>query len=166
MDVLAEVLTRLPQDIVTRDRDIIAAYTTDFRRQYTGSTRAVLRPRHIGEVQHIVRCCAEFRVPLVPQGGNTGYCAAATPSDRGNELVVSLERMNRVRRAGSSQSVRLRRRRNHSQRVAASGIRRGPAAAARAWVATIVPHRWKSLDQRRRHLGVALWDGAGPRPRS
>ena len=97
MDVLTEVLTRLPHGMVTRDQDIIAAYTTDFRRQYTGSARAVLRPRHIDEVQHIVRCCAEFRVPLVPQGGNTGYCAAATPSEHGNELVVSLERMNGVR---------------------------------------------------------------------
>lgn len=97
MDSIAQVLARLSPGIVTRDQDIIAAYTTDFRRQYTGSTRAVLRPRHTGEVQDIVRCCAELRVPLVPQGGNTGYCAAATPSDRGDEFVVSLERMNRLR---------------------------------------------------------------------
>ncbi|MEZ2410734.1 FAD-binding oxidoreductase [Bosea sp. RCC_152_1] len=97
MDSIAQVLARLSPGIVTRDQDIIATYTTDFRRQYAGSTRAVLRPRHAAEVQDIVRCCAELGVPLVPQGGNTGYCTAATPSDRGDELVISLERMNRLR---------------------------------------------------------------------
>lgn len=97
MDAIAQVLARLSPDIVTSDQDIIAGYTTDFRRQYVGNTRAVLRPRHADEVQEVVRCCAELGVPLVPQGGNTSYCTAATPSDRGDELVVSLERMDRLR---------------------------------------------------------------------
>lgn len=97
MDAIARVLSKLPQDIVTCDQDIVAAYTTDFRRLYTGSARALLRPRDTAEVQAIVRACAEARVPLVPQGGNTSYCTAATPSRSGDELIVSLERMNRVR---------------------------------------------------------------------
>lgn len=97
MDHIEEVLAHLPQEIVTRDQDIISAYTTDFRRYYVGRTTAVLRPRNTEQVQHIVRACAERRVPLVPQGGNTSYCTAATPSDKGDELVVSLERMNTVR---------------------------------------------------------------------
>ncbi|MER9366957.1 FAD-binding oxidoreductase [Mesorhizobium sp. M0518] len=97
MDRIEEVLAQLPQEIVTRDQDIISAYTTDFRRHYTGRTTAVLRPRNTADVQHIVRACAERQVPLVPQGGNTSYCTAATPSDKGDELVVSLERMNTVR---------------------------------------------------------------------
>ena len=97
MDAIARVLPKLPQDIVTCDQDIVAAYTTDFRRLYTGSARALLRPRDTAEVQAIVRACAEAHVPLVPQGGNTSYCTAATPSRSGDELIVSLERMNRVR---------------------------------------------------------------------
>ncbi|TKV70788.1 FAD-binding oxidoreductase [Rhizobium sp. AU243] len=91
------VLAQLPEEIVTRDQDIISAYTTDFRRQYTGHTPAVLRPRTVAEVQHIIRACAAAKVPLVPQGGNTSYCTAATPGVAGDELVVSLERMNKVR---------------------------------------------------------------------
>jgi FAD/FMN-containing dehydrogenase len=97
MNHVERALARLPEEIVTRDQDIIAAYTTDFRRQYTGRTQAVLRPRTVAEVQEIVRACGLFGVAIVPQGGNTGYCAAATPSEAGDELVVSLERMNEVR---------------------------------------------------------------------
>lgn len=97
MDRIEQALSQLPAGIATRDQDIISAYATDFRRQYTGVTRAVLRPRSTEEVQLIVRTCAAHRVGLVPQGGNTSYCAAATPSDTGDDLVLSLERMNRLR---------------------------------------------------------------------
>jgi FAD/FMN-containing dehydrogenase len=97
MEAIERVLSELPQEIVTRDQDIISAYTTDFRRQYVGTTSAVLRPRSVEEVQKIVRACAAHHVGLVPQGGNTSYCTAATPSDRGDELVLTLERLNRLR---------------------------------------------------------------------
>ncbi|MET4691900.1 FAD-binding oxidoreductase [Sinorhizobium fredii] len=102
MDKIGEALDRLPDHMITRDQDIIAAYTTDFRRLYTGKTSALLRPRSTTEVQQIVHVCAQYGVPLVPQGGNTSYCTAATPSDRGDELVVSLERMNKIRELDAS----------------------------------------------------------------
>jgi D-lactate dehydrogenase (cytochrome) len=38
-----------------------------------------------------------MRVPIVPQGGNTSLCGAATPFEHGNEVVLSLTRINRVR---------------------------------------------------------------------
>ncbi|GGF74800.1 oxidoreductase [Azorhizobium oxalatiphilum] len=97
MDRIDSVLNALPQDLVTRDPDITARYLTDFRKYLTGATRAVLRPRTREDVALIVRLCAEHGVPLVPQAGNTSYCAAATPSAAGDELVVSLERLNAIR---------------------------------------------------------------------
>ena len=36
---------------------------------------------------------------VVPQGGHTGLVGGATPSPAGDELVVSLERMDRIRSA-------------------------------------------------------------------
>lgn len=92
-----QALAQLPPAIITRDPDVIAGYVTDFRRHVTGRTPALLRPRDTAEVQRIVRACAAAGVALVPQGGNTGYCAAATPSDSGDELLLSLERMTRLR---------------------------------------------------------------------
>lgn len=97
MQCIDSVLLGLPAEVVTKDQDIISSYVTDFRRQYVGATSALLRPRNTDEVQTIVRACAKHQVGLVPQGGNTSYCAAATPSLEGRELLISLERMNRLR---------------------------------------------------------------------
>ena len=97
MDTVARALEELPSAIVTTDQDIVATYTTDFRRQLTGASRALLRPRTTADVQRIVTVCGHHGVPLVPQGGNTGYCTAATPGIGNDELIVSLERMTAVR---------------------------------------------------------------------
>ncbi len=97
MDRIDEVLGRLPAELYTTDPAVTARYLTDFRRFRTGASRAVLRPRSTAEVQRIVALCAAHGVPLVPQGGNTSYCAAATPSPQGDELVLSLERLNALR---------------------------------------------------------------------
>ncbi len=97
MQRVDSVLLELPEEVVTRDQDIISSYVTDFRRQYAGATTALLRPRNTAEVQEIIRACAKHKVGIVPQGGNTSYCTAATPSADGQELLVSLERMNRLR---------------------------------------------------------------------
>jgi FAD/FMN-containing dehydrogenase len=38
-----------------------------------------------------------YRVPVVPQGGNTGLCGAGVPDTSGRMVVLSLSRMNRIR---------------------------------------------------------------------
>jgi FAD/FMN-containing dehydrogenase len=83
-------------NLLTADADV-APYVTDWRDRYRGRARAVARPGTTAEVAAIVRCCAEHAVPIVPQGGNTGLCGGATPSEGGHEVVVSLGRLNRVR---------------------------------------------------------------------
>ena len=83
-------------NLLTADADV-APYVTDWRDRYRGRARAVARPGTTAEVAGIVRCCAEHAVPIVPQGGNTGLCGGATPSEGGHEVVVSLARMNRIR---------------------------------------------------------------------
>ena len=72
-------------------------YLTDWRRNVTGRALAVLRPASRDEVAQCVRLCAAAGVALVPQGGNTGQVAAATPDANGTAVVLSLLRMNRVR---------------------------------------------------------------------
>ena len=73
------------------------AYETDWRERYRGQTLAVLRPGSTDEVAAIVRHCAQAAIPVVPQGGNTGLCGGATPDDSGRAVILSLQRMNRVR---------------------------------------------------------------------
>lgn len=82
---------------VLTDPDVTAPYLTDERQRYTGRARAVLLPTRTEEVQAIVRHCAAAAIPMVPQGGNTGYCGGATPDGSGRAVLVSLQRMTRIR---------------------------------------------------------------------
>ena len=74
-----------------------ASYLVDFRNLYQGETPIVLRPANTGEVSAIVRLCSDAGIGIVPQGGNTGYCGGATPNEDGNEIVLCLTRMNKIR---------------------------------------------------------------------
>jgi FAD/FMN-containing dehydrogenase len=74
-----------------------AAYTEDWRHLYRGHTAAVIRPASTDELARVVRLCAESRVPMVPQGGNTSMVGGATPTEDGSQLVLSLSRLTRVR---------------------------------------------------------------------
>ncbi len=77
----------------------VAPYLTDFRALYHGATPLVACPATTAEVSAVLAICNEHRIGVVPQGGNTGYCGGATPGERGDEIVLSLRRMQRVRAA-------------------------------------------------------------------
>src|SRR3954454_12024374 len=70
-----------------------------------GAPASMLAPASTEEVVEIVRLAAEHRVPLVPQGGNTGMAAGATPPADGSELLLSLRRMNRIRSISAENRV-------------------------------------------------------------
>ena len=72
-------------------------YVVDWRGRYRGRAVAVVRPGSTDEVAAVVRHCAERRLAIVPQGGNTGMCGAATPDDGASNIVIRLDRMRRVR---------------------------------------------------------------------
>jgi len=57
----------------------------------------VVRPGSTEEVAAVVRACAEHRTSIVPQGGNTGLVVGSVPDDSGQQVVLSLTRMNAVR---------------------------------------------------------------------
>jgi FAD/FMN-containing dehydrogenase len=76
--------------------DAMAPWLTDWRGRFTGNARAVLRPADSAEVARLVRLCAQYRVPLVPQGGNTGLVLGSVPDSSGAAVVLSLARLNRI----------------------------------------------------------------------
>ncbi|WGD50131.1 FAD-binding oxidoreductase [Bradyrhizobium sp. CB1650] len=87
----------LDQTGVVDDPERIATYTTDQRQLFTGSTFAVLKPATTKQVADIVKLAARLSIGVVPQGGNTSYCGGATPDASGRQIIVSLERMDRIR---------------------------------------------------------------------
>jgi D-lactate dehydrogenase (cytochrome) len=72
-------------------------YLAEARRLWRGATRLVVRPASTDEVAAVVRICAEAALPIVPQGGNTGLVGGAVPPEDGQNVVLTLGRMNRVR---------------------------------------------------------------------
>ncbi len=94
IDRLRELLG--PSGILTDSADT-DPYCEDWRRIYHGRTPAVLRPANTTELAGAVRLCAEAGAPIVPMGGNTSMVGGAAVSEDGTQLVLSLQRMNRVR---------------------------------------------------------------------
>jgi FAD/FMN-containing dehydrogenase len=75
----------------------LSPYVLDWRRRWHGRARAVVRPGSTEEVAAVVRWCAVHRVSLVPQGGNTGLVGGGVPDDSGTQIVLKLDRLNRIR---------------------------------------------------------------------
>lgn len=82
--------------VLTADSDM-EGYATDWKRSVKGTPLCVVRPANTAEVVAIVKAAKKHRAAIVPQGGNTGLAAGATPGDDGDEIVLSLARMNVIR---------------------------------------------------------------------
>jgi FAD/FMN-containing dehydrogenase len=93
---------------IVGDSGLIAAgadsepYLTDHRRLYQGRALAVVRPGSVAEVSAVLALCNEAGVGVVPHGGNTGYCGGATPDESGEQVVLALARLNRIRRVDAA----------------------------------------------------------------
>lgn len=89
------------EQVITAPADL-EPYLIDWRKRYRGQAIAALRPANTQEVSKIVKLCAANLIAIVPQGGNTGLCGGATPNPTGRQVVISLQRMNKVRAVDTS----------------------------------------------------------------
>lgn len=80
----------------------MAPYLSDQRQRACGRALAVVKPSDTSEVAAIVKLCGQYRIPLVPQGGNTGLVLGSIPDQSGSAIVLSLSRLNRVRSIDSA----------------------------------------------------------------
>ncbi|MCI4052378.1 FAD-binding oxidoreductase, partial [Klebsiella pneumoniae] len=64
------------------------------RNRFTSAPDIILQPRSVESVQTIMRFCYKHRIPVTPQGGNTGLCGAAVSE---NGVLLNLSKLNRIR---------------------------------------------------------------------
>jgi glycolate oxidase len=85
----------LPDGRLVVDPDVLAAMSHD-EAEWAPVGRAVagVRAETEGQVQHVVRVCAEFGAPIVPRGAGTGLSGGANATD--GSVVLDLSRMNQV----------------------------------------------------------------------
>jgi FAD/FMN-containing dehydrogenase len=88
---------------IVGDRNVITdpadmrPHLIEWRDLYEGRAQCVVRPGSTAEVSAIMRLAAETGTPVVPQGGNTGAVGGQTPDRSGRAVVLSLQRLNRIR---------------------------------------------------------------------
>ncbi|HEY9369923.1 FAD-binding oxidoreductase, partial [Streptomyces sp.] len=97
MNLVHDLRTALGESAVLTDPADMAAYVTDWTGSFTGTALAVVRPASTEQVATAVRLCAAAGVGVVPQGGNTGLVGGGVPDSGGDQVVLSLGRMRRVR---------------------------------------------------------------------
>ncbi|MET9681242.1 FAD-binding oxidoreductase [Streptomyces coeruleorubidus] len=89
------LLSGLPAETVLTDPDVTASYAHDMASFCpAGAPAAVVLPRTVEQVQHVMRTATALRVPVVPQGARTGLSGAANASD--GCIVLSLTKMDRI----------------------------------------------------------------------
>jgi FAD/FMN-containing dehydrogenase len=93
-DVLSRLKSLVGESGWSTDPDRLASKLIEWRDRWSGTTPLLLLPRDTAEVAAIVGLCAESRVAITPQGGNTGLVGGQIPQ---GEILLSLERMRAIR---------------------------------------------------------------------
>ena len=69
----------LGADQLLTSSSVMAGYLVDWTGNFQGSALAVARPSSAAEVVGVLRLCAQHRVAVTPQGGNTGLVGGSVP---------------------------------------------------------------------------------------
>ena len=85
---------QLPDDVLRKPEQ---RYLEEPRGRYAGQGGVLALPRSTKEVATLIRAAHAARVAVVPYGGGTGLVGGQISSDGPAPLILSLERMNRIR---------------------------------------------------------------------
>lgn len=81
----------------TTTHEDMAPHLVEDRGLFRGRAQMVVKPKTTAEVSAVLKACNDAGIQVVPQGGNTSLCGGSVPWEKGNEIVISLARMNQVR---------------------------------------------------------------------
>jgi len=82
---------------VLTERSDQEGYLSELRKLFSGESAAILRPNTTEQVATLLRAANDLGVAIVPQGGNTGLVGGQIPDGTGNQIILSLSRLNRIR---------------------------------------------------------------------
>ena len=85
-----------PRGWMSNESDL-EPHLTEWRGAVRGRTPIMVMPRNTEQVAEIVKTCAAHGAGIVPQGGNTGTCGGAVPDGSGEQILLNLSRLNRIR---------------------------------------------------------------------
>lgn len=97
MDFLAALTELIGASGVLSDPQRMAPYLKEPRNLFHHTPKCVVLPKTSEQVVSIVRFCQATRIPMVPQGGNTGLCGGAMPTENNKEIILSLAHLQHIR---------------------------------------------------------------------
>ncbi len=98
---MTEILSKLAaivgnKNLIT-DAGDQAPYLDEPRKKFHGKAAAIVLPQTTEQVSKVLHLANETDTKIVPQGGNTGLVGGQVPDDSGEQIVLSLKRLNKVR---------------------------------------------------------------------
>lgn len=94
----ADLVALLGVDLVMTGKNDMLGYCRDWPGDVENTAVAVIRPRSTADVSAAVKTCYSLGLSIIPQGGNTGLVQGGVPDGRDNLVILSLERMNHIRK--------------------------------------------------------------------
>ena len=95
---VAQLRKTLDAESVMTDARAMAPYLTEQRGRFGGHpVAAVIRPDTTEAVARVVAACHGAGLAVIPQGGNTGLCGGAAARPDEQAIILSLERLDRIR---------------------------------------------------------------------
>ncbi len=91
---LKDISFFLEKNQILLDKEDVNYYSLDRTKDFEPNGSCVVFPKSTEEVQKIVLLANQYKIPLVPSGGRTGYSGGAVASNQ--EIIVSLSKMNRI----------------------------------------------------------------------
>ncbi len=86
-------------------RELTPAYLEEPRGRYHGGDGFLITPSTTQEVAQVIKACAEARIGVIPYGGGTGLVGGQIQSEGAVPVILSLERMTKVRSVHPKENV-------------------------------------------------------------
>jgi FAD/FMN-containing dehydrogenase len=96
-DLLARLAAVVGESGIVTAPQEMAAYVAEPRDAFHGRARCVLKPRSADQAAAALSLCNDAGVGVVPQGGNTGLVGGQTPDASGSQIILSLQKLDRIR---------------------------------------------------------------------
>ena len=135
-DLIAKFAAIVGDKHAVIDPEPSAPFLNERRGMFHGRTPVMIRPGSVEEVSAIMRLAEANGTAVVPQGGNTGLVGGQIPDESGSQILVALDRLNRVRSVDPG----------NDSMVVEAGVRLADARASATAAGRLFPLALGSMD--------------------
>ena len=96
MDKVNILKNKLKSHLWTDKPEVINSHLYEQRGNLSGKSRLLFKPKSTQDVSDIIKICNKYKISIIPQGGRTGLCGGTVPSNVGDEVLITTEKMNKV----------------------------------------------------------------------